>query len=696
MADPAPPGKPSGSFFRELKRRHVVRVAVAYAVTAWLLLQLGSILFPALRAPQWCEPVLIGFLVLGFPVALLLAWAFEMTPEGMRRTEPAHSPAARPAEQGRRVRSTLTTTTIVMLAAAVAVLTWRQFGHPRSAEGPGSAETVVRSVAVLPFESLSTDSANAYFASGMQDLILTKLAGLGGLKVISRTSTEQYGSHPGNLRTIGRQLGVGAILEGSVQRAGKQVLINVQLVNARTDGHLWANDYTRTLDNVFGVESEVAQKVADALKAALTPAERKRMAAAPTRDPVAYDLYLQADAHARRARDNGSYAREAGRAIPLYEEALAHDSTFALASAALAQAHMYLYWFEPDRTNARLAAAKQAADRALALQPDLGEGHLAMAMYEYWGHRNYDRALEQAELARKALPNSSDVEEILGGIARRKGEWDTALASFRRATVLDPRRPERFVQLGLTYATLFRYAEADSILARAASLPGGEHGSYMRAWIAIVWKGDLAPLRTRLSTLKPGQDAEDVWFVDWFSRDFHGAIQAARSGTASDWADGDNVALPRQLWLAWAYQAAGEEARAREAYAAVRSRMVSVLERRPDDPDPRIALAFADAGLGRKEEAVREGRDAVDRMPPSRDMVTGPDYLDYLARIYVRVGENQRAIEVLRQVMKLPAGFSESPANLRLDPMWDPIRQDPGFQELARSAPSEGHDTAGP
>jgi TolB-like protein len=698
MVDPTQSGKPRGSLFQELKRRNVVKVGVAYVVTAWLLLQLGSLLFPAFGAPDWAIRLLFGFLILGFPIALLLAWAFEMTPEGVRRTVPQDHDTARAPEAGRRVGRTLNTAIIAVLALAVALLAWRLLAVQHGAGG----EAPAHSVAVLPFENLSTDSANAYFASGMQDLILTKLAGLGGLKVISRTSTEQYGSHPGNLRTIGRELGVGAILEGSVQRAGDQVLINVQLVNARTDGHLWANDYTRTVDNVFGVESEVAKKVADALKATLTPAERERVAATPTADPEAYDLYLRADAHARRAYDSNLLTGvELPRAIPLYEQALAHDSTFALAAADLAVAHMTMYWFGPDRTDARLAAAKAAADRSLALQPELGEGHLALAHYYYWGHRDYDRALEQLELARKALPNSAEVEENLAAITRRKGDLAAALAPFRRAAILDPRSPDTFVQLGLTYQDLGRFAEADSAFARAASLGEGVFGSYARAWNLVIWKGDLAPLGALLSKIEPGTDryaayVHGIYRLGWYSRDFAAAIRAARSDTASDWVDANNVSLPRQLYLAWAYQAAGKDALAREAYTAVRSRMESALASRPDDPDPQLGLAFADAGLGRKEEALREGRDAADRMPPSRDMITGPDYLFYLAQLYVRVGENQQAVALLQKLVTLSDADLVSPALLRLNPVWDPIRHDPGFQELVRSAPAAGHDSAGP
>ncbi|HKK08725.1 MAG TPA: hypothetical protein VKA44_07555, partial [Gemmatimonadota bacterium] len=454
--------------FRELKRRHVVKVAVAYAAAAWVVLQLAGLLLPTFGAPAWVLKVLVGLVALLFPIALVLAWAFEITPEGVRRTVPEGQQAERAPEAARRVGRRLNGAIIGALGLAVVLLAWRLVVVQR---GDGGGAAPARSIAVLPFESLSADSANAYFASGMQDMILTKLAGIEDLKVISRTSTESYGSRPPNLRTIGRELGVASVLEGSVQKAGQQVLVNVQLIDAHTDGHLWAESYTRTLENVFGVEGEVAAKVADALRATLSPAEERRVTAPPTTDAAAYDLYLQADAHARRAYDaNPLTSVELPRAIPLYEAALAHDSTFALAAAALGTAHMTLYWFGPDRTEARLAAAREAADRALALQPDLGQGHLALALWYYWGHRDYDRALEQLEAARQALPSSAEIEVDLAAIARRKGEWERSLASFRQATLLDPRRPDPFAQLGLTYQMLRRYAEADSAFARAGML----------------------------------------------------------------------------------------------------------------------------------------------------------------------------------------------------------------------------------
>jgi serine/threonine-protein kinase len=690
----------SGSnLLRELKRRHVVRVAVAYAAAGWVVLQLAAFLLPTFGAPPWVLKVLVAMVALLFPIALVLAWAFEITPEGVRRTVPEGSAAARPREAERRVGRGLNNAIIASLVVAVVVLAWGRFGpHHRAASAGGSPGAAAsdsipaRSVAVLPFESLSGDSSNAYFAGGMQDMILTKLAGVGDIKVISRTSTEQYGSRPGNLRQIAQELGVATMLEGSVQRAGNQVLINVQLIDAHTDAHLWAQDYTRTLDNVFGVEGEVAQKVADALKARLTPSERRRVTAPPTTDANAYDLYLRADAHAQRAKDDNSLvAQEMPRAIRLYEQALARDSTFALAAAALAEAHMEMFFFAPDRTDGRLAAAKAAADRALALQPDLGEGHLARALYLYWGRRDYDGARRELELARRSLPGSAEVQVDLAAIARRLGQWETAIAGFRKAVLLDPRQPDNLTQLALTYQMLRRYAETDSVFAREARVARDSSEIHLvRLWNRFFWKGeDLDELGSAYAALTPGTDryivnARAEFFVEWFRRDFAAAARRISADTSASWVDPNNIALPRELYLAWALGASGDAAGARTSYAAVASRARSALGAHPDQPELHLALGFAEAGLGHAEKAVSEGRRAAELMPVERDAVSGPGYLTYLAQLYAQVGEKRQAIELLDKLLAMASGGILSPARLRVDPVWDPLRKEPAFQELLR------------
>jgi TolB-like protein len=676
---------------QHLRERKLVQWALAYVAAAFALLQGVDIVAQQF---DWSESVRRGItvaLAVGFFVTLLLAWYH--------------------GEQGRQ---RVTGTELLILALVLGfggIVLWRvarvpaptaaaptHAAAPAAAAAtpvPGSAASPAtaipaKSIAVLPFENLSADKDNEYFASGMQDMILTKLAAIGDLKVISRTSTEKYSSHPDNLKVIAQQLGVATILEGSVQKSGNSVLINTQLIDAATDAHLWAEAYPRTLDNIFGVEGEVAQKVADALKAKLTPTEAVVVTSVPTHNPEAYDLYLRANADMLRATDAYSVvAKFMPQAIALYQQALAKDSGFALAAAELARAHMTMYWFAPDHSVERLAAAKAAAEQALALQPDLGHAHLALALYWYWGHRDFAKALAHLELARNALPNSSFVDLVYGAIERRQGRWDVAVASFLHATALDPRSSIAFDQVAIAYASLRRYAEADQMFARAVAVardPIEEQAT--RAITMVNWKGDLAPLRAALGTMASGSGnsgsrTRRVFLLDWWSRDFAAAASIALTDTTSDWSDNSNVTLPRQLYQAWAYQAAGNAGQARPLYAAVRARMRAALASRSDDPDVHLALGLAAAGLGLEDEAIREGRKATELMPVSRDNYSGPGYLAWLAQLYVRVGENEQAIDTLKQVLALPySGMTISPALLELDPAWDPLRKDPRFQKL--------------
>ncbi|RDI99291.1 hypothetical protein DVT68_00025 [Dyella solisilvae] len=603
---------------------------------------------------------------------------------------PTAATTAMPLQPGtnRRVDRRVVGVIVGLLAVAAGLLGWQQYAR-RFTDGASVVEA--RSIAVLPFENLSADQNNAYFASGIQDMILTKLVGIGGVKVISRTSTEKYPSHPQDTKAIAGQLGVATLLEGTVQKAGNRVLVNVQLVDPYGGGHLWAQDYTRTLDDVLNVEGEVAENVAEALKVQLTSAEAARIARVPTRNATAYDLYLQAAPHANRAYDlrNASVDNDLDVAISLYQRAVALDPDFALAWAALARANMSEYHLGEDRSNARLVEAKAEADRALALQPNLGEGHYALALYHYWGHRDYAAAMTELELARLAMPNSGTIVITIAWIARRQGRWDEALALFHAAAVLDPRNGLALTELGDTYQDLRRYAEADRAYAAAIAL-GNSNAPYWRfgpALNAMLWKGDLAPLRVALAAGTPGTDYNNrhLGFVNyerWLARDYAGAARAAEEDKDEDWYDQDGVIEPRRLVVAWALEAAGDKATATTMYGEVATRACAALADRPDDANLHLALAYAYAGLGRRPEAVAEGERAAALVPVTRDALTGPDMLVHLAEVYVRSGQSEKAIALIGRLLTMPVGSELTPALLRIDPVWDPLRGDPQFQAL--------------
>jgi len=687
------------SFLAELKRRNVLRAAALYAAGAWLLVQVATQVFPFFHIAEWVVRWIIVAAIVCLIPFLAFAWYYEVTPEGIKRQSQVDREESIVHLTARKLDRWI----IVLLVFIALLIIAQMIVHKPEAvtsaalpvtAGAAPAGDVIpaKSIAVLPFENLSKDENNAYFATGMQDEILTRLAGIRDLKVISRTSTAQYASQPPNLKIVAEQLGVATVLEGSVQKAGEQVHINLQLIDARNDSHLWAQSFNRELKDIFAVEAEVAQKVADALKAQLVPEEAARVAAVPTHSEAAYELYLQANAHFNRANDQDVLVtRELPQAIPLYQRALDADPQFALAAAALGRSHMHMYFYAPDRSEARLASAKSAIERALALQPDLGEAHFALALYFYWGHRDYAGATEQLALARKTLANSADVPRMLAAIARRQGRADDMIAGFREATLLDPRSSFSTDQLGLSYGALRRYAEADRAFAQAEEVtrdPIDERVT--RALSAVAWKGDLTPLREALAALEPGTDAyagnaASYFALHWWAHDYAAAARVAQNNTDDDWSDTANIALPRLLFLAWAQQA-GHDPKAADTYATVRKTATAALAQQPQRAELHLAAAFAAAGLGMKDEAIAEGRRAAELLPPSRDALSGAAVQVYLAQMYVRIGDHDRAFELLRGALPLFSGQSMSAALLRLDPNWEPIRNDPRFAGLVADA----------
>src|SRR5437667_1419850 len=447
------------NFCAELKRRNVYKVAIAYAIVAWLLMQIASQIFPFFEIPNWAVRLVVLLLVIGFPVAMILAWAFELTPEGIKRAEDVDVSKSLTRKPGRKLDFFI----IAVLLLVIGILVFQRL-HPNVS--PAVSSSLEKSIAVLPFDNLSRDPDNAYFSDGIQDEILTKLAGIGDLKVISRKSTAKYKSTPEDLKTVARELSVATVLEGSVQRAGDRVRVNVQLLDARADTHLWAKSYDRDLKDVFAVESEVAQEIADALRAKLSPSQSDALATAPTHDPEAYDLFLKGEYEEHQAESTLN-ADLFDRAQMFYRQALARDPNFALAYARLAYSELYRHWFISNLTSAELAEVKPNIDRALAIAPALPDAHLALGMFYYWGHRDYDPALRELDRVVELQPNNANARILYEAIYRRRGEWQRALAEFNRAAELNLRDSGTAAEIGISYNVLRRWNDAERELSHA-------------------------------------------------------------------------------------------------------------------------------------------------------------------------------------------------------------------------------------
>ena len=464
------------NFFAELKRRNVYKVAVAYAVVSWLLIQVATQVFPFFEIPNWAVRLVVLLLILGFPVALILSWAFEITPEGIKReSEVAHEQSTA-RHTGRKIVAL--TIVVAVIAAGLLVfqlvrsksaVTPRPVTQPEARPGFQSEAATVsaKSIAVLPFDNLSDDKSNAYFAEGIQDEILTRLSKIASLKVISRSSTQKYKSSPDNLRDVGKQLGVANLLEGSVQKIANAVHVNVQLIRAATDEHLWAESYNRKLDDVFGVEGEVASAIADQLNAKLSGTEQKAVTEKPTQNTAAYDAYLRG-----LAIEHTQYGYEAyQQAARDYIEAVQLDPNFAFAWARLAVLRSFLYFNAVDPNTNTAGAVKEAADRAMALAPEAGESWIAQGAYRYRVLRDFAGAVTAYKQAQIRLPNNSYLLQNLAFVQRRLGLWQEAEATFKKALELDPRNFQLLGSLGgECYAYLRRFNDARVAMDRALEI----------------------------------------------------------------------------------------------------------------------------------------------------------------------------------------------------------------------------------
>ena len=682
-------------FFSELQRRNVYKVAVAYAVVAWLLIQIATQTFPFFEIPNWVVRVVILLLLLGFPIALVFAWVYELTPEGIKRTDEVLPNESITRKTGRRLMAAAS----VVTALAVALFLFRlarlnQTDTAGSKAAPPSRAAAVptvipeKSIAVLPFENRSSDKENAFFADGVQDEILTALARIAELRVISRTSVMLYKSGtPRNLREIAQQLGVTHLLEGSVQRTGNKVRVNAQLIDARTDSHRWASTYDRELADVFAIQTEIAKAIADQLQARLSPSEKAEIERPPTTDVAAFDLYNRAANLLLTANFGTSGRPNTLAAIELLTQAVARDPAFFRAYCTLASAHSWLYFIRHDRTPARLVLADEALQAAFRLRPDSGEAHLARATYFYRGSLDYDGALAELDVARKTLPNEAAVFQLTGYIRRRQGKREEGLRNLERALEIDPRNFGLLQQIFISYTTLHRYASAAATLDRALAIKPDDIGTkIIRAQLELEWKADPRPLHQTIdSILATNPDAIDPVAGNWFvcamaERD---AAAAGRALAALEKSGGDfpgnGIHFPRAFCQGLVARMTRDTTAALAAFTAARPQQENIVRAQPEDGPALSVLALIDAALGRKEEALREGRRAMELLPVEKDSVTGDLLLGNFAMIAAWVGEKDLAIEQLGHYSHINYG------SLKLDPEWDSLRGDARFEVMVAS-----------
>ncbi len=648
-------------------------MAAGYGVVGWLIIQFATTVLPALTLPAWTARLVVVLVLAGFPIALILAWAFDVGAGGIHRTvEPEAAADCPPALPSRR-KNLLTLALVGLLVSAVV----GYFVFSRT-----SSRKLEKSIAVLPFANFSSDPANEYFADGIQDDVLTNLAKISALKVISRTSVLPYRGQQHNIREIGKALNVATVLEGSVRRDGKRVRINVQLIDASNDRHLWAQVYDRELTDMFAVQSELAQKIAGALKATLAPGEQERIARKPTENSDAYLLYQEAhEIFSRPDRHHDDLAR----VEELYERAIRLDPNFALAQARLSHVESWMFYaIEP--LPARAQKARTAAAEALRLQPDLPESHLAMGYVHYYIDRNYDAALNEFGIARAGLPNDPGIFRAMAAIQRRQGKWDESSASYAKAVSFDPKDPILLENMGMNYLAVRDYATAARIFDRAVkAAPQTFTIRELRARVEFYSKGDLRPMQALLAEWPENIDPNGTitlarYNLKMYERKFDELLGILDRSPATQSRGETSAPISKAFLKATVYRVMTDDANARANYEEARAKAEKAVQESPDDAPRHALLGLIYAGLGRCDEAKAEAQRAVDLLPESRDAFDGPILVASRARIHMMCGDLDTAFALLEHSLQTPSGVTIH--ELRLDPVWDGLRNDPRLQTL--------------
>ncbi|HJT81126.1 MAG TPA: protein kinase [Chthoniobacterales bacterium] len=571
---------------------------------------------------------------------------------------------------------------LLILGSTVGAMIWN--GEMATPSAPSG-------IAVLPFESLSSDKDNSFFADGVYDGVSTKLAKVANLKVISHNSVAKYRGAR-NTQEIGRALNVGYVLEGSVRREAGRIHLNAQLIDTRTDAHVWAQEYDRDLNDVFTLQSEIAQKVADQLGTEVSSTEKAAIQEPPTTDLVAYDAYLRAKDYINGIAFSSRAKEDLFQAVQLLDQAVARDPLFFLAYGELAGAHDRIYFLGFDHTDARLKLSEAAIQSVRRLRPDSGETHLAIAQHLYWAYSDYDRARAELVSARRTLPNESRIPLLAGYIDRRQGQWDKALEEMKQALELDPRNFSILQQLSLTYEALRRYKEMAATLDGALAVAPKDIASRVRrAWVNLQWHADTSEMHRTIDTiLAEDPTAAPILVNQWldlafFERDAASAERAlANMPIDGGGCYAENIPFPNSWCAGLASHFRGDEAAARAEFMKARKELEQTVRTQPDYAAALCAMGVIDAALGNKEDAIREGKRAVDLVPVSKSAIDGAMLVQYLAVIYAWTGEKDRAIEQLAKAARLPGGVI-SYGNLRLNPFWDPLRGDSRFDSIVAS-----------
>jgi TolB-like protein/Flp pilus assembly protein TadD len=656
-------------FFEEVKRRKVYRVAAAYVIAAGGIIQLASATFPAWELPNWSLRLVILLLLVGFPIALILAWAFDITPQGIQATPDTPAPVTR-----RRRNVIMLIATGVVISAATGF-----FLLPRVA-----AHKVDKSIAVLPFENLSDEKENAYFADGVQDDVLTNLSKISDLRVISRTSVMQYRGRPTNLREIGKALGVSNILEGSVRRSGNRVRVNVQLIDANTDEHVWANDYDRDVTDVFAIQSDLAREIGNALQAKLSPAEKSQMTLKPTENGEAYLAFVQAHDLSCAFEDSVKLKQSA----QLYQRAIDLDPNFALALARYSQLESWMLR-TPEATPEHREKARSLAEQALQLQPDLPEAHLALGSSYYYGDNNYDAALKEFEIAQRGLPNESEVYLAIGAIQRRQGKWAESTANLEKSASLNPKDTWPLQNLVMNYQMLRNFDAANRTVDRALQINPQAMGLWeLKVKLGIAEKGDFGVYERAVEKAKsfPMSDEERLKTLGGeanlllLQRKYQQLLQLGQRFTDDSFAAVPGSLAVKYFAIGIAQKGLGDDAASRTALLKAKDILEEQVKQKPDDADLHVQLAKLLAWLGEKDAAIAEAQRAMDLRPESKDAFEGPQITEQVAQVYAMLGDNTRAIELLDGLLSRPSEVTLQA--LKLNPAWDPIRNDPGFQAL--------------